>query len=231
MVEQQLSVLYRKINRFSDLFWGVDKDLDEIQNKRRRVSLTSFSSFENNSIQNVVPDTVSLGYGELRIGQFSKIISYLMNDVTDELKMSDKSSFLDIGSGYGKCIMHARIQAGVAKCDGIEYNNKRYECSEKVLRELSSTMNLEGVTIVNADATEFQRFDYTHVYMFDAVFNEETHSSLFEIIENSYIKMLICYCRPEKAKRLGLKSFQQIHKISVKSTGGESFTVRFYIKE
>src|SRR5690554_4827346 len=81
--------------------------------------------------RDAVPDSVSPGYGEIAMGSFSKIVHYMQHEgsITFNhliqaplpLRMDSTSSFLDIGSGFGKCVFHTKIQALVQRSVGIEY--------------------------------------------------------------------------------------------------------------
>jgi tRNA G46 methylase TrmB len=58
------------------------------------------------------------------------------NLVPDNLKITKNSSFIDIGSGFGKCVLHTRIQIGAKNCLGIEYVKTRNDKALEVLEFL-----------------------------------------------------------------------------------------------
>jgi hypothetical protein len=50
------------------------------------------------------------------------------------LRLSSDSSFLDLGSGFAKCVIHARLRGQVRRSVGIEYVPMRHSKASDVLR-------------------------------------------------------------------------------------------------
>ncbi|KAJ1621891.1 hypothetical protein T492DRAFT_343581 [Pavlovales sp. CCMP2436] len=87
----------------------------------------------------------SEGYGEATIGSVQKLVVLLQNLrklilsglYKDEqwnpmYDLTPLSTFVDIGSGYGKVITHVKLEAKVRRCVGIECVQSRHNIAEKV---------------------------------------------------------------------------------------------------
>lgn len=72
--QKRLKAIYNVIRHNSDLFYGVDKDIDDViiedGNRKDR----------NEDYDSSVPDSVSAGYGEISQGSFSRIIAALRGE-------------------------------------------------------------------------------------------------------------------------------------------------------
>jgi len=230
-----LELLYRTIRVRTELFFGVDKDLDGLPSKRRIAPfrLRSGTEYLRGHRRNDSKETTSPGYGEISCKGFSRIIDFLQNGVMKALQMDENSSFLDIGSGYGKCVLHAKIQANVFRSVGVECIKFRHEKALEVLHFLNCNEHFEmnGVEFVEGDATAWRdRFDFTHIYCYDYIFSQHTHKALLPIIQRSPFLVLVCYSSPAKFSKLGYHSFEVLHKFSVSTTGKQRFIVYFYKK-
>ena len=123
--KKSLNQLYKKIDGRSKLLWDHDNHIT-IGRKRK------FDQQENYFNR----ETTQIGYGEISPGSMTGLISYLMNLDTilssdsdaffDTYSLSQKSYFLDIGSGFGKPIFHCALQAGCV-CQGVEVVPARVE--------------------------------------------------------------------------------------------------------
>jgi len=100
----QVKWVYRAVNFLTDLFFGVDKDLDHLPQKRKSVVPTMKTGSEALSSPSIsmLPPSISAGYGELSWQGFDKLLNYMDNVCPDEYRLGTKSRFLDIGSGFGK---------------------------------------------------------------------------------------------------------------------------------
>ena len=107
-----LQAMYREYHKRCDLTAGADKDTSDLPEKRARRPPSS-SALSSVQPTHCIPDTVSPGYGECTRASFDKISQYLCDELPAPLRMGQDSVFLDIGSGYGKCVVHARFRAGV----------------------------------------------------------------------------------------------------------------------
>ena len=174
---------------------------------------------------------MSAGYGEISKAGFHKILTYMQNDVDDELKITSNSSFIDIGSGFGKAVFHAKIVANVKTSDGVEYVSTRHIKAMELLQKFSSTIDCSGIHFSQGDATQYKKFEYSHIYCYDYIFNETTHAALLPIIEKSNCKLFVCFSKPAKLAKFGITKFDLINKFAVTTTGKQNFTVYFYKKK
>lgn len=139
LVKKRLKYLYKKIDAISSLLWSHD---NHITGKRLR----SENDQEDNKLHWKNRETTQTGYGEIALGSMtslfnlfqniSKLIEYnanqskqFKNDLLyrpEEYNMTPHSSFLDIGSGFGKPVFHSALQVGCFS-RGIEVVPARVE--------------------------------------------------------------------------------------------------------
>lgn len=75
--------------------------------------------------------TVSEGYGEATLGSVSRLLHMLETLPEEDLRLGSNSTFLDIGSGFGKVVFHAKLFSGVNNSVGIEYPSNVGLCAFK----------------------------------------------------------------------------------------------------
>lgn len=140
----QVRWIYRAVNFLTELFFGVDKDLDHLPEKRKSIVPTNRSGADilNNPLPSLLPPQISAGYGELSWQGFDKIVHWMEQEAPDAIKLTSKSRFLDIGSGFGKCVFHARLRAQVARSVGIECIKTRHEKALEALHLLLSLIHI-----------------------------------------------------------------------------------------
>jgi hypothetical protein len=92
-------VAHKAINHVCDLYWSV---LDEVPEHRRdpRTSRIVPSSVS-------YPKTVHAGYGEMTYSALDSLLVWLCCAAPSSLRLSSDSCFLDLGSGFAKCVIHA----------------------------------------------------------------------------------------------------------------------------
>lgn len=90
-----------------------------------------------------LPETVVASYGELTRESFQKVLDELLNKFG--FKLDETKTFLDIGSGYGKPVLHTYLTTG-ARCTGIEAVERRVLGSRWLL-ELTSRYVFLPITI------------------------------------------------------------------------------------
>ena len=91
-------------------------------------------------------DESSEGYGEMTEGSIQRLLRALQTPSTDDgTQMSaiaarrilgKDASFLDLGSGYGKVVLHAALAVHIREAHGIEYVESRHKKATAVLEEL-----------------------------------------------------------------------------------------------
>ena len=183
-----------------------------------------------------VPAAVAPGYAECTRKAFDNVCEWLCDSAPPHLRMGSDSVFLDVGSGYGKCVVQARIRANVCKSIGIEYVAVRYLMGMKMLTECipSQFQSMharlgDSVELLQGDATDEQFLEQyemaTHVFMFDWVFNPVGKEGVLRLIDKcSKLRVLVCCQRPDD-----LPQFCKVHQMRL-STGTQHPTAYFYAR-
>ena len=182
--------------------------------------------------------TQSAGWGEVTLGSFQNLLRQLMK-LKQPWRMDAQSEFLDIGSGCGKLVYHTKLVAQVAKADGIEYVRHRHALGIDCFRTLCNRDNeaLEFMSVADSkqlqyscqlyweDVTECVTLpqDYTHVYIYDFVFNSRTHAAIAELLNKSQKKVvLISYHGTKRWKDAKLDNFELLKTIGMKTTAKDT---------
>jgi hypothetical protein len=217
-----LRTVYKTASIYSNLFYGVDKDLENLPAKRVRKNPMKDSG--PRLPPKSEPTTLSPGYGEITRAGITKILKYLQLEAPEHLRMGSESTFIDIGSGFGKVVFHAKLQTQARRCIGIECVKFRNQKAQTI----ANSLQLE-VELVEGDATEFS-FTESHIYCYDYIFSEATHSKLLPLIEKSPFSVFVCFSSPSKLKKFGCTQMQLEHKLGVTTTGSQKFMAYFYSK-
>ncbi|CDW80107.1 UNKNOWN [Stylonychia lemnae] len=173
--EKELKRIYKEIDDLSSLLWSHKDQTQLIQrrdNKQKtRSNITTDVKEEN---QKWEKDTnAQFGYGEITRGALTNLISVLQRSESmlrikltpeqiqklpfplESYNLTEKSTFLDIGSGFGKPVFHASMQvycrskgievvpARVAFCIDekyqiLEHNKKKQEKKQRDLEKQNS---------------------------------------------------------------------------------------------
>ena len=159
-----------------------------------------------------------------------------------DLNMCEESTFIDVGSGYGKVVFHAALSTKVAKSVGVEYVPSRAQKASEVQAELlngdRAFMTDESRELVSpprceleqGDATTRGAFKFSHIYMYDRVFNEKTLALLAKQLNRSDFKVLVTYQREELWRRVGLRDVEHVHSFTMRTTGGQNFKAYIFVK-
>ena len=209
-------------------------------------------------------NAASEGYGEMTEGSIEKLFLLLRElssaeldaplpvrtpvkgesrvDAWSGLDLCEESTFIDVGSGYGKVVFHAALSAKVSKAVGIEYVPSRAQKASEVQAELMgetrALMTEEARELVSpprcvleqGDATTYGALNYTHIYMYDRVFNEKTLELLAKQLNRSKYRVLVTYQRVELWRRLGLRDFEHVHSFTMRTTGGQNFKAYVFVR-
>ena len=207
-----------------------------------------------------IDNSASEGYGEMTEGSIERLFCFLERidgkDAPASFKVStpqknperrsttiptsespsaesQANSFIDIGSGYGKVVFHAKLGGKYSHSVGIEYVESRAALAASIRDELLLRRNsllstqarelLRSCVLFHADATKWECFNYSHIYMYDRVFNESTLSALAKRLNVSFFKFLVTYRRVEEWTRLGLRKIKLLSSITMRTTGGQNF--------
>ena len=131
----ELRDVYRQIDRSSSLLWSHDNGLHRPRrrNTKKEIETNDDYKWRNES-------KAQFGYGEITKGALQEFLSILQNvdklfRLEDEeymtgskqsYNLTSSSTFIDIGSGFGKPVFHAAMQVGWAS-RGIEIVPARVE--------------------------------------------------------------------------------------------------------
>jgi len=125
--KDEIRAVYHEVDRLSALLWSHDDTL--VRSKRRSIK----SDSKNEDEKWKKESNAQLGYGEITKGSLQDFIlilqnidllfreedeSYLLYNKEDYW-LTSKSTFIDIGSGFGKPVFHAAMQVGW-KSKGVE---------------------------------------------------------------------------------------------------------------
>ena len=123
--------------------------------------------------------------GEMRVGSMHTIVQFLM----DECGMGPGSTFLDIGSGLGKPVLHAALHAQVQHALGIEVAHATWALAMSTLlraRDRSHLPTAPTIHYTHASVSSLSNLNpCTHVYMFDIGFTPEIYAHIATLISNA----------------------------------------------
>ena len=88
----------------------------------------------------------------------------------------------------------------------------------------------DGVQFELADATTYDKLTYTHIYIFDWVFSQNTLRDLAQVLQRSPFYILCSFRKVTEWWGHGLVKIQPVAKLQgFKTTGGEGMTCYVYI--
>jgi len=178
----------------------------------------------------------SAPYGEMTATSMQTLFDLLLTK-DKSFSVTKESTFLDIGSGNGKVVIHAMLQLPVFQSVGVEIDKKRCKLALQSLDALRGTdtfirLRDPWCTMINEDVTTWEVFHYSHVYMYDLVFTEETLSAIAILLnlKASETTVLISYKTKEDWKKAGLTTnFTQAETCDMVTTGNDDDTQVAYI--
>ena len=136
-ITEQLEAVYALYTKYCSPMHGPDKDMGSLPEKRARTqrSLDPTPRAVMPPTDASVPRTVAVSYAECRRGSFDDLCKLLCSEMLPvELRMGADSTFLGIGSGYGRCVVHARLRCAVKQSVGIEAVAARHVEAERMMR-------------------------------------------------------------------------------------------------
>ena len=177
--------------------------------------------------------TWSLAYGELTAGGFGKVVRYMRDAAPERLRTTSESSFLDIGSGYGKCVFHASIAAPFLRSSaGIECMSFRCDRSRELAERLRTAGALGArVDIACGDATGRESFPQTHIFEYDYAFSDVTLAALLPIVQRSRPLVFVSFAGPSRVRKFGAPQMVLLDRMRCRSTGGQNPTAYAYTHE
>ena len=242
-MEQQAKLAHRAIDVVCGLYFAVDKDLSHLPEKRTDAAFHIVRSPVR------IPDTVHPGYGELTYPALQQLFNYLCDEAPEHVHLHTRSSFLDVGSGFGKAVVHAAIRGRVQCSMGIEYVSFRHQQANITIQHLRAgrvpglrdtrgvlpSLSLDAVQLVEGDVTEVQYLhvlhEATHIYCFDVLFGPQLMRMLVEqLMQTTRCVVFLSYHNPHQLSMLGLMHWSCIHRVAGRTTGKQRFTCHVYVK-
>lgn len=120
---RELRRVYAEVDKFSNLYWSTRDEFELIRTqlgqKRTRSKITEEDLLESKNWQQNTD--AQFGYGEITKGAMTTLLNTFqsMSELQEMPKLEDPqyynmsskagSTFLDIGSGFGKPVFHAAI--------------------------------------------------------------------------------------------------------------------------
>ena len=257
--------VYALVDRLSYLDWGLRTEDEVGHGKKRSAALMSSAQLSwggcvvhdgamwgeaAHGAGNTGPKTArtSEGYGEATVSTAEKLIRVLsrlttyvpaMGGWAGLWNLDGDATFLDIGSGYGKVVFHAKLNTGCRCAVGIECVAKRTEIADQAKQGLYCELDrqklsddlLKGVAFFAEDACSYESLDYSHVYIFDRVFSQVTLAALAKVLQRSSFYVMISTRKPHVWWGVGLSKIQPVAKTRLKTTGKEGMTAFIYINK
>lgn len=133
----ELRYVYHKIDKESNCLWSHDGEI--VKPKRRSIKRASKPKSDPNKLKSngdednesdednwQAKSNAQIGYGEITKGAMQSFLSILqvvdkyfkpeheayLTDSKEEYRLTENSTFIDIGSGFGKPVYHAAMQVG-----------------------------------------------------------------------------------------------------------------------
>jgi tRNA G46 methylase TrmB len=241
-IHSQIDQVYKLYKPVVDLFFGVDRDLDQLPStrKRQRTKKLETGTEVLSKTNSTIPDTVAPGYGEITQQSFNVILDVLQYQITEpSCRLGTESRFLDLGSGFGKCVVHAKLRSHCQSSIGIEYISTRNEKANELVNEVRSRLPglVESLTSCNLIQGDFTHSVFneiirqsSHIYMFNILFPQEVMYQVFQLIKepNSQCKIVICNTSPSEMARVYNLEWTLLHQLTSSTTGGQSFESYIY---
>jgi hypothetical protein len=277
----QINTLYSRVRRDTDLITRLGEDLQNLPAKRRRTTEPQSQRHQQQQpLQQVhklpklreeeedeeekegkqeIPSEprYSIGYAGAQQASFDRLLRMLMHSPTipPALRLSASSTFLDIGSGVGQCVLHAALLSKAQSCIGIEVVQARHHAAARLLHQLQQVSEFPSLrsgsvevapriqfVVGNAACPEFHPylFDASHIYLFDKAFMEDTHHALLPLLCRGPKERIVVSCLPpsklqqrwdggaHQVNHDASKHFVQLDRITLNTDGNQSFEVSIY---
>ena len=195
-------------------------------------------------------EKAQFGYGEISAASIKHLVCHLSKlestqaisqGIPDPLSynITKDSSFLDIGSGLGKAVMHVAFETQ-CRAHGIEVLQHRVRCSEKFKERLieeedaptewKERVTFEQVNAANLDCYTVDGDHATHIFAFSVVFSEHDLRAMCEALNRTKFKALTFNCDADKAEKYGLRDVIQVASFFSHMGGHGTFKSYVYLK-
>ena len=243
-----LDAVYQLYRKHCDLMHGADRDTVHLAEKRERSRAIRFMSGSDGTVTRACrspimafPSRCQQDTESVLARRWTRVLAYLCVHAPPSLRMGKNSVFLDVGSGYGKCVLQARVRGEVRQAIGIEYVATRHVRAVEMvdkhvrLRFPSFYAHVEPerhVQLVEGDATDEEHEPLlrsaTHVFMFDWVFSQRTREPVLLVLQNSAALAVLVCCQPPPAMQAyGMTLLQQL---TLRTTGKQTMTCYCYAR-
>jgi len=259
VAQQQVNALYSLIRKEAiSLVTGQEDDTQGLLPKRGGRGASDAAVSASGPPQPAAP-RYCIGYAGVRQASFQRLLEFLMGApaVSPALRLTRDGSFLDIGSGVGQCVLHARL-VSKARCVGIEVVAARHQAACSLLQHVrmhaadfpdlqqledaSHCVSAQDVGFVEGDIVQPQHHHLlaaaSHVYMFDRVFMEDTHVLLLPLLcrRSAGPRILITCLSQRHLQRLwrcasspiAAQHFIWLGEVQLDTDGDQSFAVHVY---
>jgi len=268
-IDPSIKRVYRVIDQKSFLVWGLSSDWmvpstpsssssASAPCTRSAVRLPLTRCPQPSPPGGAARDNASEGYGEMTAGSIQHLINHLVcmhMHLPDHLarnghsqgakaatfwNLTPESTFLDIGSGYGKVVFHFALAGAAAWARGVEYVPSRAAVANEVLAEVKqwslecsdplTAQRLERVELLCGDATKDPLISTSHIYIYDKVFSDETIERIAVILNCSPVRVFVSYQRPDTWRRLGLsEKYIVSESFPMRTTGNQNFRCHIFV--
>lgn len=209
---------------------GVQGEIKKVYSFIRKIGALAEhddDSLQKNRAKPAPGKGVSTGWGEVGQKSLQTLIDFVQSDA--RTRIDDSSTIVDVGSGFGKVLIHFALATPAKKLFGVELVRKRNQIAEKAVAEfnLRSRIKLEV-----GNVTDWKKFSQTHIYMYDKVFHSDTTDLLIPILNKSDFSVFVSYKNPSfwgLNLEDGLNA-ECIHKLSMSTTGGSKHMCYVYVK-
>jgi hypothetical protein len=262
-----LRMAYHVVDKTSELDWGLTSDFDaRVTEQRFRAQGAPSRVRVPSAAHSIEPTGLggntrgSEGYGEITAGSLQRLsilLAHLRSAVLCRLHngavgapgggwasafdLRSHSTLVDVGSGYGKAVLHFALENGLRRAVGIECVVSRHELASQALEDIRAQLLLgarssvgnpdpfEAVQFHFGDASLGASLEFTHIYAFDRVFSQTTLASLARVLMRSPFYVLVSYRPPTEWWGFGLTIAQPVAKLRMQTTGKESCNVYVYV--
>ena len=115
--------------------------------------------------------------------------------ILNTFHISQSDSIIDVGCGKGGALI-SMANFGFGRITGIEYSSELH-C---IARENLSKIGIQSVTVLRADATNFEHYsDYNYIYLFNPFFGQVFDDFMQKVRESLVLqprKLTILYLNP-----------------------------------
>jgi SAM-dependent methyltransferase len=174
--------------------------------------------------RDVDESAVSLVYSELTLASARELF--------DRFSLNEDRSFLDIGSGFGRLVLHAVLERGVRPgyAKGIEFDPLRVAQSRRIQRLVADRTGRDdlrdaGSLFQRGDITKQVSLDYDCIFFYNVTAPLQQRIDLYRILLNSRFQLYADCFAPDEALYPYLELVQEFR---VVDDGGDDFPAWMY---